>query len=81
MKGIRLSHGVMFITDGRVTVRVRKNGECDVSPISYPSLEWDLRTENPNTWDYMTEYEIKTLPDGLYDKITAVFDKVNKILG
>ena len=81
LKGIKLSHGVIFVSDGLLTVRVRKNGECGISPIAYEVLEWDLRCENPNSWDYMSEYELKALPDGLYDKITAVFEKTRKILG
>ena len=81
MKGIRLSHGVIFVSDGLVTVKVKSNGECEISPISYEVLEWDLRCENPNSWDYVSEYELKLLPDGLYDKIVAVFEKTRKILG
>lgn len=81
MKGIRLSHGVIFVSDGTVTVKVKANGECEISPISYEVLEWDLRCENPNSWDYVSEYELKALPDGLYDRIMAVFEKTRKVLG
>jgi hypothetical protein len=76
MKGIRLSHGAVFVTDGCYTVRLLKSGECGPSPITYNSLEWDLRTEPPHTWDYIFEYEIENLPDGGGEKIRAAFEKI-----
>jgi hypothetical protein len=81
MKGIRLSHGVIFATDGLITVRLSKSGECEVSPIEYEVLEWDLRTEPPEKWEYVSEAELRALPDGAYDRIAAVFDKVRKLIG
>jgi hypothetical protein len=81
MKGIKLSHGVIFATDGLITVRLSKSGECEVSPIEYEVLEWDLRTEPPEKWEYVSEAELRALPDGAYDRIAAVFDKVRKLIG
>ena len=80
MKGIRLSHGVIFVTDGLSTVRLLPNGECGTSPITYPSLEWDLRTEPPSSWHYITESDIKNLPDNGYEKIQAVFAEMDIVL-
>ena len=80
MKGIRLSHGAIFVTDGLLTVRYLKSGECDISPIGYSSLEWDLRTEPPDKWEYIDENDIRALPDGAYEKITAVFERIHKNL-
>ena len=77
MKGIKISHGAIFVYDGLFTVRLSKNGECGSSPISYPVLEWDLRTEHPSTWEYLTERDIRGLPDGGYDKICAEFEKIH----
>ena len=76
MKGIRLSHGTIFVTDGVWTVRLLRSGECDVSPVLYSVIEWEMSKEPMDKWEYITEYEIKTLPDGGYDKIKAVFDKI-----
>ena len=81
MKGIRLSHGVIFVTDGLYTVRLLPSGECGTSPLLYSSLEWELRTEPPHTWDYISEWEIRNLPDGGYEKILAAFEKIRNLLG
>ncbi|MBQ9746908.1 MAG: hypothetical protein IJW21_08825 [Clostridia bacterium] len=80
MKGICLSHGVVFVTDGDYTVRLLPSGECEASPISYNSLEWDLRTEPPDTWDYIWESEIRALPDGGFEKISAALEKIHKLV-
>ena len=73
MRGIRLSNGVMFVTDGISTVRIRKNGEVGFSPISYFVLEHDLCSEPSSSWEYMTEGEIKALPE--WDEVSALFEK------
>lgn len=81
MKGIRLSHGTIFVKDGITTVRLLKSGECGISPISYEVVEWDLRTEPPETWEYISEEEIRALPDGAYEKIAKVIEDVERTLG
>lgn len=78
MKGIKLSSGATFITDGFITVRVLKSGEVGVSHITYQTLEWDLRTEPPDTWGYLLEGEIIDLPE--FEKINKVFEDVYKLL-
>ena len=77
MKGIRLSHGAVFVTDGLHTVRLLPSGQCGPSPIAYPVLEWDLRCENPNSWEYLTNGDIEGL-DG-YDKIFSAFEDIYKV--
>ena len=79
MKGIRLSYGTVFVSDGLFTVRLLPTGECEPSHVLLPSLEWELRTEPPHTWDYMTEAEIRALPDGGFEKICAVFEKMHGV--
>ena len=76
MQGIRLSHGVVFVTNGISTVRILKNGEVGYSPISYFVLERDLSTEPPSSWEYMTDREIRSLPE--WDKISALFEKIGR---
>ena len=78
MQGIKLSHGTIFITDGLITVRVKKSGEVGLSPVTYHNLEWDLKTEPPDTWDYLTQGEIESLPE--FEKINALFEEVRKML-
>ena len=80
MKGIRLSHGVIFVTDGLVTVRLLPSGECGVSPISYNVLEWDLRTESPDKWEYITDADIRSLPGGGTQKIISAFERAHRTI-
>ena len=39
MKGVRLSNGTVFVSDGLITVKMSKDGECGASPIAYEVLE------------------------------------------
>ena len=78
MKGIKLSHGTIFITDGLITVRVLASGEVGVSPTSYQTLEWQLQSESPDSWDYLTTGEIESLPK--YQEILLVFENTRKLL-
>ena len=80
MKGIKLSHGAVFVYDGLFTVKLSRSGECGPSPVTYPVLEWDLRTEPPDSWEYLTEGDIRGLADGGYDKIFAAIEKIHKTL-
>ena len=81
MEGIKLNNGTIFITDGLITVRLLASGECGLSPVLYSVVEWDLRTESPDSWEYLTEGEIMNLPNGATEKILAEFSKVRNILG
>ncbi|MBE5743183.1 MAG: hypothetical protein E7358_00505 [Clostridiales bacterium] len=78
MKGIKLSHGTIFITDGLITVRVLASGQVGVSPVTYNTLEWELQSENPNGWDYLTAGEIESLEK--YQEILLVFENTRKLL-
>ena len=76
MKGIRLSHGAIFVTDGTHTVRLLPSGKCTVSPISYATLEWDLRTESPSAWEYLTDGDIRSLGEEIVAQIEALADEL-----
>ena len=76
MKGIRLSHGVIFVTDGVLTVRLLPSGECGISPISYNILERDMCYEPPEYWEYLDDADISALPDGATEKILGVFEEL-----
>ena len=71
MKGIRLSHGVVFVFDGVHTVRLLPSGKCEPSSVTYYTLEHELQTEPPHTWKYLTEGDIRGL-DG-FAQIENVF--------
>ena len=68
MRGIQLAHGAIFVEKNGVTVRIL-NGKCELSPIMLPVLEWDLRTEPPDTWDYLTEGDVRGLGEDIYAEI------------
>jgi hypothetical protein len=78
MIGIKLSHGVIFVNDGLITVRVLPSGEVGVSPVTFQTLEWQLKNEPLDSYDYLTEGEIESLKD--YDKILLEFKRVKDIL-
>ena len=81
MKGIILSSGTIFVTDGLHTLRKTKSTDWQLSPILYQNVEWDLRTEPPDTWDYLTASDIKGLPDGGYEKILALLEDIQAKMG
>ena len=74
MRGILLSHGVAFVERNGLTVRIL-GGKCEISPIMLPVLEWDLRTASPDTWDYMTEGDIRGLGDEVYAEIVKLTEE------
>jgi hypothetical protein len=78
MRGIRLSHGVSFVECDGVTLRIKADGICDLSPITLPALEWDLRTEPPDTWDYIFESDLN---ESTREQIRRIVEKYRRILG
>ena len=80
MRGIRLRHGVSFVEIDGITIRISKDGSCELSPILLPSLEWDLRTEPPETWDYISKSEIAAYAENTFRQIEAIVTKFNKII-
>ena len=78
MKGIMLSSGTAYVTDGYTTLRVRPSGEVEISSTSYFVLEHDLSTESPSDWSYMLEGEIEALP--CIENIRAELSRIRKIL-
>ena len=81
MKGIQIHGGALFVEHEGVTVRVRANGQCEVSPVLYMVLEWDLRTEPPDRWDYVTESDIRAMDNDVYGQILAIVSKVRSRRG
>ena len=80
MRGIKLSHGVYFVEYKGVTIRINQNLICELSPILLSSLEWDLRTEPPEKWEYMTEQDIISLGNNMLSKIEDTVSSFNKII-
>ena len=78
MRGIRLRHGVSFVECDGVTLRIKSDGICELSPITLSVLEWDLRTEPPDTWDYIFESDIN---ESTREQIRRIVEKYRRILG
>ena len=78
MRGIKLSHGVSFVEYDGVTIRIKADGTCELSPITLPSLEWDLRTEPPATWAYIFESDLN---ESTREQIRRIVEKYRRILG
>ena len=78
MRGIRLSHGVSFVECDGVTLRIKADGICELSPITLSALEWDLRTEPPDTWDYIFESDLN---ESTREQIGRIVEKYRRILG
>ena len=78
MRGIRLRHGVSFVECDGVTLRIKADGICELSPITLPALEWDLRTEPPDTWDYIFESDLN---ESTREQIRRIVEKYRRILG
>ena len=78
MRGIRLRHGVSFVECDGVTLRIKADGICDLSPITLSALEWDLRTEPPDTWDYIFESDLN---ESTREQIRRIVEKYRRILG
>lgn len=78
MRGIRLRHGVSFVECDGVTLRIKADGICELSPITLSALEWDLRTEPPETWDYIFESDLN---ESTREQIRRIVEKYRRILG
>ena len=80
MRGIRLNHGVAFVECDGVTVKVSKDGSCELSSVMFPALEWELRTEPPSTYTYLTDGDVDSLGEGVREGIELVVAKLKKTL-
>ena len=78
MRGIRLNWGVTFVEYDGVPIRINADGTCGLSPIMFPALEWDLRTEPPETWEYIFESD---LSEDTREQIKRIAEKYRDILG
>ena len=81
MRGIKLKHGVIFLEIDGVSIKIKANGEVGLSPVLFDTIEWDLRTEPPSEWEYVTEGDIRGMGDGIYEAAKAKADAVNETLG
>ncbi len=80
MRGIRLRHGVSFVECDGVTVRINADGTCVLSPVLLPSLEWELRTEPPEAWDYIFDSDIDAYGKDTRKQLERIVAKYRGIL-
>ena len=80
MNGIKLKHGTMFVVDDGVTVKISKNGECTISPVLLESLEWDLRTEGLDAYEYIYDADVLEMGEDVYRKVKEISSHVNGVL-
>ena len=73
-----MNWGVTFVECDGVTVRINADGKGGLSPIMFPVLEWDLRTEPPETWEYIFESD---LSEDTREQIKRITEKYRDILG
>lgn len=80
MRGIKIKNGATFVQYNGITYRLSSDMEWGVSPVLYESLEWELRTEPPHTYDYIGEADIKALGNGVYEALLAMAERFDAIL-
>ena len=80
MRGIKLSHGVSFVEYEGVTIRISADGKCALSPILLPSLEWELRTEPPEKWTYITDSDVDAYGENTRKQIENLVKKFHRTI-
>ena len=81
MRGIKLQHNVAFVEHDGVTVRINADGTCDLSPVLLSALEWELRTEPPKTWTYITDSDIDAFGKDTLQQIERIVAEFHEIIG
>ena len=79
-KGIKMSHGAIFVTDGMLTLRYTEKSGWEPSKVTYFVLEHELSFEPPSTWDYVFEHELRELPNDGYNAMLAEFERIRKLI-
>ena len=77
MRGIQIHGAATFIEHENMTIRVSPDGKCEISPVLFMIVEWDLRTEPPYSWDYLSETQIMAMEHGVYEKVLALVAKAH----
>lgn len=80
MIGIRIKNGATFIKEGLFTFKVTRDGEVSVSDVMFEIVEHDMSHEPVDSWDYLTEGEIKAMDGGVYEKVIEMSEKINAML-
>ena len=78
MKGIKIHGGALFVKRGLITLKLHK-GKWEPSPIMMEVLEWDLRTEPPETWDYIYDEDIASFGADTLEKIKQIAAEFRRI--
>ena len=81
MRGIKIKNGALFVECGLSTYRYSERANWEVSSISYPALEWDLRTERPDSYELLSDGDIRTLGAEIFEGLVAIHKKSCARLG
>ena len=81
IRGIKINGGATFVKYGGYTFRLNTDMTWTVSPIQYEVLEWDLRTEPPDSYDSVYEADIRGMGNGVYEGLINIYNKTKAALG
>ncbi len=79
MRGMQIKNGALFVEWGSLTYRCSEREGWGVSPISFSTLQWDMRSESPERYEYLTVGEILSLDS--YGELKRLHEKNCKLLG
>lgn len=80
MRAMRLKHGVIFVEQNGITLRL-VGGRWGLSPVMYDVLEWDLRGEGPDAYECFSESDLRGLGERLWSEMLSLFEKTERTLG
>ena len=80
MTGIRIKNGATFIKEGLFTFKVTGDTEVSVSDVMFEIVEHDMSHEPADSWDYLTEGDIKAMDGGVYEQVIEMSEKINAML-
>ena len=79
MRGIKMKHGVVFMKRGLSTLKF-VNGKWKISNIDLNVLEWDLRTEPPDSYHEFYEEDVMAMGKEVHSQMIELFEKIENVL-
>ncbi|MBE6656637.1 MAG: hypothetical protein E7609_07235 [Ruminococcaceae bacterium] len=80
IKGIQIKNGTLFVEwGGFSTYRYTERDGWEVSRYLYSVVEWDMKNEGPDAFEFLTEGDIRALDS--FDTLRALHRETCAILG
>ena len=79
MRAIQVKNGGLFVEWGISTYRYTARSGWTLSPVLYSTLEWDLSSESPDSYEYLTEGDVRALDT--FPALLALHTETAKKLG